>query len=230
MGDGVTRGMLDTGGSAMPLSVTHRARSLPRPRVLCAGCLIRPVEANDRCHACRNYLNRTGTDRSPDMFDRQAAHDRLRIAQMLGAAVEVPAPPDESHIADVLLLRSPADERAYAEGVAAYVKRNGRLPPEPIEKIPGLVGLVYFLQRVDRKIKIGTTTNLPMRKKSLETGAGPLKLVGLELGGYERERHLHAGFSFCRVHGEWFSGCAELIEYLRLLKPYSQQLMSYRSG
>jgi hypothetical protein len=38
---------------------------------LCGCCELRPVEATGRCHTCRNYLLRTGYDRTPELVEAE---------------------------------------------------------------------------------------------------------------------------------------------------------------
>lgn len=54
-------------------------------------------------------------------------------------------------------------------------------------------------------VKIGCTTNVPARLRSLRTGApGDLELIWQAVGGRALEIHLHKVFHDQRVRGEWF--------------------------
>lgn len=59
--------------------------------------------------------------------------------------------------------------------------------------------LVYYM-RIGNRVKIGTTTNLAERMKSIY----PEELMAIESGGYQLEQDRHAEFSRLRTHGEWF--------------------------
>jgi hypothetical protein len=63
---------------------------------------------------------------------------------------------------------------------------------------------IYFLQRADGLIKVGTTTNLKARLASLATSHGVLTLIRTINGGRLRERSLHQKFKHFHEYGEWF--------------------------
>ena len=75
--------------------------------------------------------------------------------------------------------------------------------------------VVYFLQRSDGLIKIGTTTNLKSRRSDLEIGAGPLVVLGCISGSYETEQRIHAKFADSRQFGEWFSSSDDLLGFIK---------------
>lgn len=73
-------------------------------------------------------------------------------------------------------------------------------------KTPPKKGFVYFVSAPGQGIKIGFTTNLNSRMKSLQT-ASPhkLELVGrLENVAQEEETRAHEAFYQYRLEGEWF--------------------------
>ncbi|MFF3891771.1 GIY-YIG nuclease family protein [Streptomyces sp. NPDC001812] len=56
-----------------------------------------------------------------------------------------------------------------------------------------------------RFVKIGTTSNLPVRLTALQTPSPfPLYVLWQSEGGYELERSLQSHLSEYRVRGEWF--------------------------
>lgn len=65
---------------------------------------------------------------------------------------------------------------------------------------------VYVLKRPDRRlVKIGVTTNLAERMRTLRTAAGcELSLLLAFAGARGDEQLLHARFAHLRTHGEWF--------------------------
>ncbi len=75
---------------------------------------------------------------------------------------------------------------------------------------------VYFIQASDGgPIKIGVTTNLRSRLKSLQTGHAVPVCVLLSLSGDEAdERRLHARFAHLRMSGEWFRPEPELLSFI----------------
>lgn len=74
--------------------------------------------------------------------------------------------------------------------------------------------VVYFFQRGDGLIKIGTTRNLKNRWGAIENGAGPIKLLALISGSYLTESKLHSRFAHARQFGEWFSPTDEMLDLI----------------
>lgn len=63
---------------------------------------------------------------------------------------------------------------------------------------------IYFLQRADGLIKIGTSHNFPVRLAHLTKSHGMLGVLRLVHGGAKRERQLHTKFKRFHEYGEWF--------------------------
>lgn len=63
---------------------------------------------------------------------------------------------------------------------------------------------IYFLQRADGLIKIGTTTNFQARLTALTKAHGMLGVIRIIHGDHKRERSLHAKFKRFHEYGEWF--------------------------
>lgn len=59
--------------------------------------------------------------------------------------------------------------------------------------------VVYYM-RMDRLVKIGTTTNLLMRTNTIM----PQGVLAVEWGGYYEERGRHGQFWNHHSHGEWY--------------------------
>lgn len=95
------------------------------------------------------------------------------------------------------------------------------------------VSVVAFVQRVgDRRIAIGATTDYPSHRQRLEAGGGgPLRLVGLELGGAQRVRSLAWALRRHAVPSDdgWYPPAPALVDYLGALKPTSLWLLD-RAG
>lgn len=91
-------------------------------------------------------------------------------------------------------------------------------PPVPNPKLTD-VGQVYFIQAGEGgPIKIGTTTNLPLRIKKLQQAqAEKLVMLALRKGGVITERKYHAKFKAFRKRGEWFSPAPEILAEIALL-------------
>jgi hypothetical protein len=66
--------------------------------------------------------------------------------------------------------------------------------------------VVYFLRGGDA-IKIGYTTNLAARQRTLETGSGDRR----------EETRLHQEWWHLHIRGEWFRADEELLRYIREL-------------
>ena len=84
-------------------------------------------------------------------------------------------------------------------------------------------GVVYYVldaSRLDIRVKIGTTTNLSERLKSLahQTMSRQQPLVlALEDGGERREVERHQQFDRHRAMGEWFRYDKELMDHVASL-------------
>lgn len=79
--------------------------------------------------------------------------------------------------------------------------------------------VVYYLERADGMIKIGTTGNYSQRRGSLTRQHGPLALLAWESGAYEQERARHQQFLWERPgKSEWFEPSAVLIGHLEALR------------
>jgi hypothetical protein len=84
----------------------------------------------------------------------------------------------------------------------------------------------YFM-RCGRFVKIGASLDPLFRLNSIRRTGGILApsgldlsntdLIATEMGGFERERELHARFSHLRHTGEWFTEAPELTEYIESL-------------
>jgi hypothetical protein len=83
--------------------------------------------------------------------------------------------------------------------------------------------VVYFFQRSDGLVKIGTTTLLRDRQRSLTREFGDLVLLGLQRGDSSDERDLHRRFAAARVQGEWFRPIPELLGYAVALRQAEAQ-------
>jgi hypothetical protein len=84
---------------------------------------------------------------------------------------------------------------------------NGKQIPEP------KLEFVYLIESQD-SYKIGHSEDPWKRKSELQTGnPSLLKLVSVVEGGKDLERELHGMFSKYRIHGEWFSGGCELLDW-----------------
>jgi hypothetical protein len=73
--------------------------------------------------------------------------------------------------------------------------------------------VVYYLQFGDR-VKIGTTTNLPERLKSIPHD----RVLALEPGGFSTEHKRHAEFATSRIHHEWFNITPKLVAHINDLR------------
>lgn len=78
---------------------------------------------------------------------------------------------------------------------------------------------VYFFQRSDKAIKIGTSTSPTQRLATLQTASGPLEVLAMIPGDRNAERRLHRKFAEWRIHGEWFEPSEELLEFIGRCHP-----------
>lgn len=79
------------------------------------------------------------------------------------------------------------------------------------------VGYVYFVQREDGAIKIGTARSLSHVRARVTAAKGTL--LALERGGRHREQELHETFRTYRRDGEWFRPRAALLAHIISLPP-----------
>ena len=95
------------------------------------------------------------------------------------------------------------------------------------ENKPENQGYVYFVQADGQHYKIGGTSNLKSRMKSLQVASpNDLRLIAwLEINDWpEKEDQLHEYFDDKKIHGEWFDiTVSEIIEWARL---YDIELLS----
>ena len=64
---------------------------------------------------------------------------------------------------------------------------------------------IYFVQRSDGAIKIGTTKNLFVRLGDLRREHGKIDVLGVIKGGRAKEKILHWCLNESRLDGEWFA-------------------------
>lgn len=87
--------------------------------------------------------------------------------------------------------------------------RKAAAPPRARLAIKDRAGVVYFM-RFGQLIKIGFTTDLPQRVKSLR----PDQLLALMPGTMRDEESLHARFGPWRDHGEYFRPGLDLLDFI----------------
>jgi hypothetical protein len=73
---------------------------------------------------------------------------------------------------------------------------------------------VYYTQRADGLIKIGTSRTAGSRLADLAREHGPLILMALQGGGRTEEAAVHRAFKALRVEGEWFRPALPLLEHI----------------
>lgn len=79
--------------------------------------------------------------------------------------------------------------------------------------------IVYYLERSDGLIKIGTTGNYPQRRCALQRQHGPLSLAAWEPGSFELEKIRHAWFLWERPNrSEWFEPSRAVIGHIVALR------------
>jgi hypothetical protein len=72
---------------------------------------------------------------------------------------------------------------------------------------------VYYVQRPDGGIKIGTTWNMKSRMQAFRN-VSPVTLLAKHSGGQPAEAALHKRFAEHRRDGEWFAPSAELLAHI----------------
>lgn len=75
--------------------------------------------------------------------------------------------------------------------------------------------VIYYLERADGAVKIGTTRNFAERRKQLIKQFGSLTLLAWEPGHFGVEQQRHAEFFWDRLPvGEWFVMSPELRDHI----------------
>jgi hypothetical protein len=100
----------------------------------------------------------------------------------------------------------------YAEMVAEKFKE--------VKALDRALGEIYFLQESGMSaIKIGTSTNVSRRVRSLECGMPhELTLLTTMSGGHSMEALIHRFFGYARIRSEWFRPVPALLEYIAEIK------------
>lgn len=82
------------------------------------------------------------------------------------------------------------------------------------------MGIVYFVQSGEA-VKIGFTTNMPLRLRHLRSANPyPVVVLGTIPGSVGNEQALHARFTHLRLHGEWYNAVPELLQAIAgLMQP-----------
>ncbi len=108
--------------------------------------------------------------------------------------------------------------RAYDEavkGLPPAEKKRRSIVPKEFGEI-GVSGYVYFA-KAGAEVKIGFTTNIKARVKSIQTHcAKPVEVVAVIPGSRGTEQFFHDRFSDHRIGGEWFSLVGLLAEFLNV--------------
>ena len=90
--------------------------------------------------------------------------------------------------------------------------------------------LVYYVQRTDMAIKIGTTWNMRDRLATFRN-ATPVVLLAVHTGGQPAEAALHRKFASERLDGEWFTPSPRLLEHIaavNAVRPPKQESLGER--
>lgn len=74
--------------------------------------------------------------------------------------------------------------------------------------------VIYYLERSDGLVKIGTTRNFRDRYQALTRQFGALTLLAWEPGHFDVEQERHAEFFWDRADGEWFALSNDLRDHI----------------
>ncbi|MEU0950659.1 GIY-YIG nuclease family protein [Streptomyces canus] len=96
-------------------------------------------------------------------------------------------------------------QQRNANGTTGQVTYRLAHEPAAVTEAPS-TGWAYAVRdSLSGLVKIGCTTNVEARLRTLRTGApGDLELIWQAVGGRALEAHLHEVFRHQRVRGEWF--------------------------
>jgi hypothetical protein len=102
---------------------------------------------------------------------------------------------------------------------------NVATPPMAVRPV------VYYLERTDGLIKIGTTGDLRNRRRKVAYEHGPLSLLAYEYGSYGTERKRHEQFWWERESSgsEWFHPRFFLVDYIKHLRACNDAEMEGRA-
>lgn len=78
--------------------------------------------------------------------------------------------------------------------------------------------VVYYVQREDGLIKIGTSRTIAKRLVTLKHEHGPLRLLATHGGAHKEEHEAHAKFKTLRAEGEWFRADLPLLEHIEWIR------------
>lgn len=73
---------------------------------------------------------------------------------------------------------------------------------------------VYYVQRADGMIKVGTSRKAAVRLATIAHEHGQLVLMAIQPGGYEEETAVHRRFRDLRAEGEWFRPELPLLQHI----------------
>lgn len=129
-----------------------------------------------------------------------------------------PTPEDAFNVLDEIKKMVPKDDFLIVESIcdsirvcACFTMDSIAEPKDKWKK----GGFVYFIQRPDGKIKIGTAKNVEKRLKQIQVSAGEkLEVVKVTRGGTELEAYLHRLFESSNHFGEWFNPDEPLLKLL----------------
>jgi len=87
---------------------------------------------------------------------------------------------------------------------------------------------VYYAQRADGLIKVGTSQYYGTRIKTLEREHGPLDLLVVHCGDRAREQMLHAVFESEHHHLEWFRPEPYLLDHIEMVRAFQSAGHAHR--
>ena len=112
------------------------------------------------------------------------------------------------------------DIEEYNKAVKAELHNELISDSKRAKNNPKNLGYVYFVQADNQHYKIGGTSNLESRMKSLQVASpNDLKLIAwLMVNDWpEKEKQAHEYFDGKNIHGEWFDvTISEIIDWARL--------------
>jgi hypothetical protein len=101
--------------------------------------------------------------------------------------------------------------RRRGKGLRVSAHKVAQSVPERFRRC----SVVYFIGGEDGPIKIGFTTELPSRLRSLQNSSPvPIRLLAAVHGDRALEAEYHRRFAAHRLHGEWFERASVIIDEL----------------
>jgi hypothetical protein len=174
----------------------------------------------DRLLYCDDDILRSLASRERRKWLKKAKAEALRrnLQERIDEIAEA-ADNEDTDFAEVLLKSFIEDSKNFPDlsewQRRRWIKRATLTTQRYVSAAPDDLKCVYFIGTDDEFIKIGFTTNLLDRVRSLSTGSPRDFRVHLVVrGDRDDERELHRRFAAYHVRGEWFRFTEAIVKFI----------------